>query len=416
MSGGSMKRSVAVIGAGAAGLGAARALKQVGLDVIVLEARGRAGGRAFTRMSGGRALDMGCGWLHSADVNPFVPLARASGWTLDESTPPWQRVPDERVFAPARHAQFRAAQAAFEGRLLAAAQAGRDGAAADLLEPDCEWNAVLHAISTYVNGVELDRLSVCDFAAYSDSETNVRIEGGMGAFIASLAGTIAVRYDCPVARIDHSGRRITIETPKGDLECDTVIVTVPTNVIARDYLRFSPALNGHREAAAHLPLGVANKIFLAVENAERLPQGAFAIGDRSKIATGSYHVRPFHWPLIEGYFGGCFACELESAGEAAFADQAIAELCGIFGNEWRARLKPVAASGWVQDPFARGSYSHALPGHADKRAVLARPHENRIFFAGEATSPQHFSTAHGAWESGLRAAREVLDALRAAAR
>ncbi len=403
---------VAVIGAGAAGIAAARSVVQAGLNVGLLEARQRPGGRAYTRVQGGMALDMGCGWLHSAQVNPFVPLARDFGWSLDESTPPWQRVPDERIFSPARHAQFRVAQAAFEERLFAAAQDGRELAASELLEADCEWNPVLHAISTYVNGVELDGLSVCDFAAYSDSEINFRIAGGMGAFIAQLASGIRITHACPVTRIDHSGRRIRLETVHGDVRCDKVIVTVPTNVIAGGGLQFSPALDAHCDAAAHLPLGIANKIFLAVDGAEDLPQGAFAIGDRSKAATGSYHIRPFHWPVIEGYFGGRFARELEMAGEDAFAEQAIAEICGIFGTTWRSRLRLIAASGWVNDPFSQGSYSHALPGHAGKRAVLAAPYEDRIFFAGEATSPQHFSTAHGAWESGLRAAGEVIAASR----
>ena len=112
--------------------------------------------------------------------------------------------------------------------------------------------------------------------------------------------------------------------------------------------------------------------------------------------------------MIEGYFGGAFARDLELAGNGAFAEQAIAELCGVFGNDWRKRLQPIAFSRWVSGPYARGSYSHALPGYADKRAVLAAPHEGRIFFAGEATSPQFFSTAHGAWESGLRAALEAM--------
>jgi monoamine oxidase len=88
----------------------------------------------------------------------------------------------------------------------------------------------------------------------------------------------------------------------------------------------------------------------------------------------------------------------------------------MLGSEWRDRLKPVAVSGWAQDPLATGSYSHALPGHWDKRAVLAAPVAERLFFAGEATSPHFFSTAHGAYESGERAAQEALTALKVAAK
>ena len=89
------------------------------------------------------------------------------------------------------------------------------------------------------------------------------------------------------------------------------------------------------------------------------------------------------------------------------AAQSIDEIAGLLGNDFRRRLKPLAESRWAHDPFARGSYSHALPGHAGMRAVLAAPVDGRLFFAGEATSPNFFSTAHGARDSGARAAAEV---------
>ena len=126
---------------------------------------------------------------------------------------------------------------------------------------------------------------------------------------------------------------------------------------------------------------------------------------------GTYHLRPFGQPCIEGYFGGRFARELEDAGDGAMAAQSIDEIVGLLGNDYRRKLRPLAESRWAHDPFARGSYSHALPGHAGDRAKLAAPVDGRLFFAGEATSPNFFSTAHGARDSGERAAGEVLAAL-----
>jgi monoamine oxidase len=114
---------------------------------------------------------------------------------------------------------------------------------------------------------------------------------------------------------------------------------------------------------------------------------------------------------ISGFFGGRFARELEDAGDGALAAQAIDEVVALLGADYRKRLRPLKESRWAHDPFARGSYSHALPGHAGARAILAAPHENRLFFAGEATSPNFFSTAHGARDTGERAAREVIDAI-----
>jgi monoamine oxidase len=119
-------------------------------------------------------------------------------------------------------------------------------------------------------------------------------------------------------------------------------------------------------------------------------------------------LRPFGQPCIEGFFGGRFASELEDAGAGAIAAQAIDEIVAMLGSDFRRRLKPLAESRWAKDPFARGSYSHALPGHAGDRAVLATPVDGRLFFAGEATSANFFTTAHGARDSGERAAREVM--------
>jgi monoamine oxidase len=101
---------------------------------------------------------------------------------------------------------------------------------------------------------------------------------------------------------------------------------------------------------------------------------------------------------------------LEDAGDGAIAAHSIDEIVSFLGNDFRRKLKPLKESHWARDPFARGSYSHALPGHSGKRAVLAAPVDERLFFAGEATSPNFFSTAHGAHDSGERAAKEVLAA------
>jgi monoamine oxidase len=131
-------------------------------------------------------------------------------------------------------------------------------------------------------------------------------------------------------------------------------------------------------------------------------------GNTDRAATAIYHMRPFGRPLIECYFGGSNADALERGGAAAFAHFATEELCKVFGTEFRRRIKPLPMHLWRGDPFARGSYSYAKPGSAGCRAVLAVPVDDRLFFAGEACSPHFFSTAHGAYESGMTAAEQVL--------
>ena len=405
---------VAIIGAGAAGLGAARALENSGLSVIVLEARDRVGGRGHTIMASPEVtFDVGCGWLHSANRNSFVKIAGQLNFEIDRTRPPWRARAFNRAFPDADRDEFeRAIDAFYERAEQAAEQArkdGRDGAASLYLEPGNRWNPMIDAISTYVNGSELDRVSLLDTEAYEDTEINWRIRRGYGALIAAYGASCPLALDCVVGLIDHSGKRIRIETSQGALISDKVIVTVPTNLIAEEAIRFDPALPAKLDAARGLPLGLANKVMLALDQPEALPSDGNLRGATMRTAMGTYHLRPFGQPCIEGFFGGRFARALEDAGDGALAAQAIDEISGFLGNDFRRRLKPLSESRWADDPFARGSYSHALPGHAGARAVLAAPVDGRLFFAGEATSPHFFSTAHGARDSGERAAGEVLD-------
>ena len=211
--------------------------------------------------------------------------------------------------------------------------------------------------------------------------------------------------------IDHSGPSLRIETSRGTLTASQAIITVPTNLIADESIRFHPALPSKVDAARGLPLGLADKVMLALDQPEDLPSEGNLRAATMRTEMGTYHLRPFGQPCIEGFFGGRFAQALEDAGDGAIAAAAIDEIAGLLGSDFRRRLKPLAESRWAHDPFARGSYSHALPGHAGMRAVLAAPVDGRLFFAGEATSPNFFSTAHGARDSGERAAGEVAAAL-----
>jgi monoamine oxidase len=151
-------------------------------------------------------------------------------------------------------------------------------------------------------------------------------------------------------------------------------------------------------------------VTLALTEPDALPKEGNLRGATMRTEMGTYHIRPFGQPCIEGFFGGRFAQSLEDAGDGAIAAESINAIVSFLGNDFRRKLKPLAESRWAHDPFARGSYSHALPGHAGDRAVLAEPVDGRLFFAGEATSPRFFTTAHGARDSGERAAQEVLAA------
>lgn len=403
--------AVVIVGAGAAGIAAGRALRDAGVPFAILEARERVGGRAWTVTDRGPfALDLGCGWLHSADVNPMVPIAETLGLTVDRARPPWGSQAGDRGFPPADQAAFHATLEAYFEAMAAYREDEPDRPGTTLVAPGAPFAALVDAVSTYINGVDLDQLSVRDVSRYRDTDTNWRVLEGYGTVFARLADDLPVVTRCPVTTIDHAGRRIRVETPRGTLTADAAIVTVPSSLIADGSLAFRPSLPDRQAAAAGVALGIADKVYFAIDRPEAFESGHL-FGRTDRAATGSYHLRPLGKPVIEAYFGGRHAADLEAAGPEAMVAAALEELVGLFGGAVRARLTPVATTAWARDPFAKGSYSAARPGHADDRRVLAAPVDDRLFFAGEATSAHDFSTAHGAWKTGREAGAAAIAAI-----
>lgn len=396
---------VAIIGGGAAGIAAGRRLNDAGFDCLIVEARPRLGGRAWTADDpSGFPVDLGCGWLHSADRNPWVAIVEADGFTVDKSAPPWSRPSLPGVFKPGEQNDFNAAMGAFFERLSAAVAKGKDMPASDVLEPGNRWNHLITAVGTYISGTELQNMSALDFELYEDTEINWRVKEGYGTAIAAHGKDVPVVFDCPVTRIDHSGKRIKIVTAKGDIAADKVIITLPTNVLAERADFFAPALPDKTRAASRLPLGLADKLFLHLDRAEEFEPGGRLFGNIDRSGTGTYHMRPFGRPLIECFYAGQCAHDLEAGGERAFFNFAVEELSRHLGSDFGKRVKPSLVHPWAKDPYAGGSYSYAVPGAAHERAILAAPVDQRLFFAGEACSTHDFSTAHGAYLTGIAAA------------
>lgn len=403
------EHDVVVIGAGAAGIAATRRLVDAGVDVLLLEASNRVGGRALSvRKDDGDAIDLGCGWLHSADVNPWTAIAAALGIEIDRTLPPWQDDKHDLGMSLAERRAFHTASTRFWKKFDTGTAPIPDQPAADFLEPGNPWNSLINATSTYINGAELDCVSALDFARYADTRINWRVPAGYGTLIARYSAGLPIVLECKAVRIDYSGAAIHIETGDGVLRARAVIVTVSTNVLAADAIRFTPDIPDARDAAAHLPLGHAEKVFLTLDDAAEFPKDVHFFGATDRAATGAYQMRPFGRPMIEAYFGGSLARDLQAAGKAAMIAFACEEIAAVLGAAIIARLRPLGASSWAVDPLILGSYSHAEPGRANARSVLRTPIQNRIFFAGEACSIDDFSTAHGAYKTGVAAAEAYL--------
>ena len=407
---------VVVIGAGAAGIAAARTLAKGKLATVVLEARDRIGGRGLTHRTNGMSLDLGCGYLHSGDENEWTDIAETLGFTVDRGKLGWERSAITANFPAAQQDDYWEAWEEMEERADKAAKEATDRPVSALLKPGARWNPLLDALTTYLNGAELDRMSAREYSVYDDSEVDWRVREGYGALIAAYAAPLDVRLACPATVIDHSGARLRVVTPQGELTARAVVVAVPPGLIGNETLRFAPAIPAKLEAAHALPLGVADKVFLAVDAAEDLPAETILFGSTTKTATGLYSLRPFGWPVIQGYFGGTFARALEMKGDGALAAVAIDEICAVMGNALRPRLHPIVESAWARDPWALGSYSYSGFGARAARAALAAPVDERLFFAGEHCSDTDFSTAHGAYRTGVKAARQLIKSLSATAR
>ena len=394
---------VAIVGGGAAGIAAARRLTELHRSVLLVEALPQLGGRARTMVAQGMALDLGCGWLHSARRNVLATLAAAQGQELDRRKAAWQRQLNNLHF-PIR--EQREAWAAFEklGEQLHRDPPKSDSAG-DALAVDDRWRPFIDGVSSFINGTEIAQLSAADYLAYEDAATddNWRLPGGYGTFIGGLGAGLATALGTNVESLSQD-TDIVLQTNRGTLHARAAIVTVSTAVLAQGRIRFSPALDDHLDAASRVPLGLADKVFLAIADPNAVPEESHLIGRYDRAATGSYYMRPFGRPVIECYLGGSWAHALEGAGPAAAHAFVIGELRELLGADFARGLTPITATRWACEETIGGAYSHALPGHAAARTVLARPVSERLCFAGEACSPTDFSTAHGAWQSGLVAA------------
>jgi len=403
---------VVVVGAGAAGIAAARRLATSGLASMALEATGRIGGRAWTCDVAGLHLDLGCGWLHSADRNPWTGIAEAAGFAVDRRTPAWGKQYRDLGFSQVEQAAATQAFADWRRRMMKTPPA--TDCAADALEPNGEWNVYLQAMNGFLTGAGVERISVADYIAYEAASTgcNWRAPAGYGSLVAaSLPRPIDLRLSTPVESIELDSRAVVLVTPVGAVRARAAILTVSTAVLAGGTILLPRALDLWRHAAAHLPLGRNEKLFLEITGDSPFVPETRALGNPRDRRTGVYYIRPFGWPVIECFLGDQGARMVEELGPAAGFAHAIDQLVALFGSAVSRSLRPLIASSWSRMTHVGGAYSYALPGHAAAREDLASPFEQRLFFAGEATHVHDYSTAHGAYDSGLRAAEEAIAAL-----
>lgn len=406
-----IETDVVVVGAGAAGLAAAGRLLAAGVPFVLLEAKHRVGGRAFTDTSTfGVPFDRGCHWLHSASINPFTAIADRLGFHYQRLSTKRRRLflAGRETDDATRDAAGAAISAAFEAA-YEAGRAGRDVAMSDVIDAASPWRRlVVHWIGL-MSSLPPEEISTLDFADYRDTYENWPVAEGFGALVAAASAAVPVSLGVRVRAIDWSGAGVVVTTDAGDLRARTAIVTVSTTVLARGAIRFTPALPADlAEAIEACTLGHAEKIVFRfdrpVEGFEPTSYADTFEPDRPERAPINFSVNPFGHPLAVGHVGGDFSVEISRQGSVAMIDFGRAALVDIFGSGIEKRILAATVTGWSADPDIGGAYSSARPGKGALRARLPVPVGERLRFAGEASAGPFFSTAHGAHLSGLEAA------------
>lgn len=418
---------VAIIGAGAAGLAAAAALRAAGRRTLILEASPQAGGRARTTRPetlGGAWLDEGAAWIHMAETNPLVPMTEARGLPLTEAFRNADLLFVEgRVATEAERDAYEAASARWESIVMGAPRAP-DTDLATAIGPfrhEDPWAPTIEAFeASLIQSVDAPHLSLADFRLNQLEGTNLMAPQGFGQLLLDLfledAGPI--RVNCPVTHIDWSGPAIRLDTPAGVVTAGRVIITVSTGVLQAGGLRFTPALPAETaQAIDDLPMGLLTKIVARAASEERLGLAESTHLFRKRESLEAPFFSTHAWPRgtdhAIGFIGGDAAWALAEAPEAAQ---------DLFRAEWRAMLGAKAdrifapggvTTDWATDPHHLGAYSYARPGATEARARLGEPvGEGRLLFAGEACRTDGTAgTVGGAVLDGRRVADLLLAGL-----
>ena len=430
------KKQVVVVGAGIAGLAAARALAARGVKVQVLEARERVGGRVWTV----DRLDLGAQWIHSTEGNPVTGLCR------DLGIPILYVGGDATYLGGWEHLHLLNTN----GRRVSAAGKTRSIAVADAVREEFErWRSARHPRTSDLpasaafarvmrqHGLEPTRareaewhMRICtrdDWAGYRDTlsalywEEGYQVYGygdsafpeGFGVVPERLAEGLSIRLNARVAEIAHSPRGVCVRTDDEELRADAAIVTLPLGVLKSGAVRFSPALpRAKLDAIRRLGVGCLAKLALFYDE-PFWPREPYVFGMIDGVNAMAPTLLVNLWvthrlPCLVFVVGGELGEELERWPTEKAVQWGHEALRRMFGRA----PQPVRAvrTGWMADPFALGAYSHvpvgAKPADFD---ALGAPVGDRLLFAGEATCRQHWGCVHGAYVSGLREAARFLD-------
>lgn len=412
-------RSVVIVGAGVAGLAAANELRGNGFeDVVILEARDRIGGRIWTDTIGGDIpIDLGASWIHGVDGNPISAIARDNRI----ATSPTDYDNEVEHFASVGRPRLPAGEVL--RRFWELAENQPDGTLQSTYEQylttyapgDPEKHYLQYLLNTIVEheyGADIGDLSLMSIesgSAYAGQD--VVFPGGYRQIVDTLADGVTIRLRQAVTEIDYSGIGVALTTAAGaTFEASRVIVTVPLGVLKKGRVSFRPSLPPRkRGAVARLKMGVLNKTCLLFDE---------VFWDEDIEFIGRVGAEKGHWaetlnlyphtgqPILMMFNAGTYGARLEQYSDPQIVEDAVAVLTDMYGDVPAPRDARITR--WNSDQWTHGAYSFVPAGSSfEQYAVLGEPVDDTVFFAGEATHHDYPATVHGAFLSGVRAARQI---------
>ena len=407
---------VLIVGAGAAGIAAARRLATAGHKFVVLEASDRWGGRCFTDMrTFPIPYERGARLIYTPDANPIAKLAAEVGFDIS-AAPPAQRL---RVgHRNAREGEMED----FFSNLLRCNRAVSD-AAADKVDISCaqalpkdlgDWRPTMEfVLGDFRCGKSLSEISAMDFARSTERDVAALCRQGLGPLLNKLAFKSPTQFFSPVTRIDWGGRLVEAEARGAVLTARTAIVTASTGVLAAGKIKFQPALPArHAEAIGKLGLGSYEHVAIELAvNPPGLQTDDFMFQKASDANTAALLANVSGARVYMVEVAGRLAANLAADGEGAMTAFAVDWLAGLFGSDIKRSVRRSQATRWAKDPWVLGAFSAAAPGGQGARKVLSEPVGGHLWFAGEAVHETLWGTVAGAWEAGERAADAAMKRL-----
>jgi monoamine oxidase len=404
---------VAIIGAGAAGIAAARKVAAAGRRFVLIEANDHIGGRCVTdNRIFGVPFDRGAHWVRMPDINPVAKLVARTGLDLYPAPPGQKLRAGKRYAREGEMEDFLAAIVRANRAIQEAARGKADVACMQALPKDLgEWRpAVEFVLGPFGCGKGLEEISAMDFARALERDADAFCRQGFGALVAKLAADLPVQLGVAAVRMLSTRNAVEIETTRGRIIARAAIVTVSTGVLAADKIKFAPELPKRLvEAISKLSLGSYDHVALELKgNPLQLQNDDLVFEKANGARTAALLANVSGTPLAMVEVAGKLGRELSQTGEAAMVDFATGWLADLYGADIKKAIGRTHATRWNREPWALGAFSAAAVGGQGGRKVLMEPVRDRLFFAGEAVHETLWGTVGGAWESGERAADAAL--------